>query len=109
MNTTTPEQIIEHAPVKAQPWLRRAVAHGLAVEQTGPCYFIHRGGHLGSNGHWLYFYVLEGRRGGNLRAYLGGRIRRGATSTRGTDRLKDQRLSKASLGTWIDILGESAK
>lgn len=80
-------------PAKAKAFLDRAREAGLRVEVSeAGVWFISRTGSL-AGGHYLYLFVLEGSKGGNLRAYLGGRKNR-----------RDQRVSKSELASWISVL-----
>lgn len=82
---------VEHP--KAKPFLDRARAAGLRVVQAegSTVWFISRGSL--AEGTYVYLFVLDGPRGGNLRAYV---VQRGR---------KDKRLTKPQIGSWIMVLG----
>lgn len=86
-------------PSKARPFLERALALGLTVGQYGNVYWV-RSPHHHFGGHELFMYVLDGSKGGNLRAFLCG----GTVKAKRPGALASRRLSKASLSTWLTVL-----
>lgn len=90
----------EGVPAKAKEFIEKALKKGVVVTFYGGVYTLRRKNHYFGD-HEVFLYVLDGSRGGNLRAHLAG----GVVQQRSKKIFARKRITKAEVYCWIGILG----